>query len=206
MSRNAVIIDIETTGEDPKEDRICSLALIALVEGQIPPDGQLYLIYDPGRDNGTGAADRNRFGDWLLRHQKPFAHYAESLRGMLLRAPLMIGHSLAIKMNFVNRELERAGQETICPRGFCTREAAARRWPSESPALEACLARLGCKREGRKHGASEDCALTAALYLFFQGNMEPDIRYPAKPQNLRPAPPEPDSPPPRLDSDLRSSS
>ncbi len=197
MSRNAVVIDIETTGDDPAEDRICSLAVIALVEGRVHPEGQLYLLLDPGRDSSPEALARHGLGDWLLRHQKGFAHYAERLRGLLAQAPLVIGHELARKMSFLNAEFERAGLQRIRPQGFCTRDAAARRWPQESPSLEACLNRLGIRREKRQHGASEDCAMTAALFLFFQGNMKPDIRYPAKPQNLVVPPPAPETLPPR---------
>ncbi len=193
MSRNAVVIDIETTGDDPAEDRICSLGLIALVDGQVHHEGQLYLLFDPGRDSSAEAQARHGLDPWLLSHQRPFSHYAARLRALLERAPLVVGHEIARKMNFLNREFERAGLAPIRPHGFCTRDAAARRWPRESPSLQACLSRLGIQRPARKHGVSEDCALTAALYLFFQGNMKPDIRYPAKPQNLRQPPPKPES-------------
>ncbi len=197
MSRNAVVIEIETTGDKPNEDRVCALALIALVDGQVHPNGQLYLLFDPGCESSAEASEQHGLDDWLLRHQKPFADYAERLRTILLQAPLVIGHDISRRMSFVNREFERAGLEPIRPRGFCTREAATRRWPKESPALDACLSRLGIKREQRQHGASEDCAMTAALFLFFQGNMKPDIRYSARPHNLQVPPPAPAPIPPR---------
>jgi len=197
MSRNAVVFDIETTGDDPDEDRVCSLGLIALVDGRVHEEGQLYLLFDPGRQSSPEALTRHGLQDWLLRHQRPFSDYAARLRQMLLTAPLVIAHQLSVKMRLLNAEFERAGLSPVVPRGFCTREAAKRRWPNESPELNACLGRLGFTREARKYGASEDCALTAALYLFFQGNMKPDIRYPANPQNLRPAPAPPDPVPPR---------
>jgi len=197
MSRNTIVIDIETTGPDPAANRVCSLALIAVVEGRVHPDGQLYLIFDPGERSDEESLARHGLDDWLLRHQRSFADYAAEVRQMLVQAPLVVGHQLAVKLRFINNELERAGLEPVTPRGFCTREAAKRRWPSQSPGLDDCLKRLGFNREGRKHGASEDCALTAALYLFFQGNMKPDIRYPVRPQNRREPPPAPDPVPPR---------
>ena len=133
----------------------------------------------------------------MLRHQRPFSDYAASLRALLEQAPLVVGHDVARKMHFINREFERAGLEKVRPQGFCTRDAATRRWPPESPTLDACLTRLGIKREARRHGASEDCAMTCALFLYFHGNAKPDIRYAAKPHNLRPAPSAPDPVPPR---------
>lgn len=197
MSRNGIVIDMETTGPDPAADRICSLALIALADGRVHPEGQLYLIFDPGVESGAEALAWHGLDDWLLRHQRPFADYAADLRQMLAQAPLVIAHQLSVKLRFLNAELERAGLEAVAPRGFCTREAAKRRWPGESPELNDCLARLGFHRGARKHGAAEDCALTSALYLFFQGNMKPDIRYPANPHNRREPPPAPEPLPPR---------
>ncbi|MEO1191259.1 MAG: exonuclease domain-containing protein [Pseudomonadota bacterium] len=197
MSRNGIVIDLETTGSDPREDRICSLALIALVDGRVQPGGQLYLYFDPQQPSEPEALQRHGLDDWQLRHQPRFSAYAAQLRRMLLTAPLVIGHHLPRKMRFMNQEFERAALSPIAPRGFCTREAAKRRWPNASPELDACLTRLGFNREGRKHGASEDCALIAALYLFFQGEMKPDIRYPSKAHNLVAVPPAPRPLPPR---------
>ncbi|GAB5469834.1 MAG: hypothetical protein Kilf2KO_28640 [Rhodospirillales bacterium] len=197
MSQDGIVIDIETTGGDPRQNRICSLALIAVVEGRVQPGGQLYLFFDPGHVSEPAAQQRHGLDDWVLRHQPDFADYAPRLHQMVTRAPLVIGHRLEAKLRFLNAEFERAGLEPVAPRAFCTREAAKRRWPHESPELDDCLTRLGFKRDGRKHGCSEDCALTAALYLFFQGDMRPDIRYPAKAQNLRTIPPPPDPLPPR---------
>ncbi len=197
MSRDAVVIDIETTGEDKSSDRICSLSLISIVNGEVHPNGQLYLLFDPGQESSPEASARHEMSDWVLRHQSPFSDYAERLQGLLEKAPLVVGHDIARKMHFINKELDRAGVERVRPHGFCTRDAAARRWPQESPTLEACLARLGIKRKARQHGASEDSAMTAALFLYFQGNAKPDIRYASKPHNLRPSPPAPDPVPPR---------
>ncbi len=199
MSRGAIVIDLETTGDDRGADRICSLALITIVEGEVHPDGHLYLVFDPGRDSSPEALARHGLSDWMLRHQRPFSHYAPRLRTLLEQTPLVVGHHVSLKMHHINRELERAGLEKVRPQGFCTRDAAARRWPQESPTLDACLTRLGIKREVRQHGASEDCAMTAALYLFFNGNAQPDIRYAAKPQNLQPVPNAPDPLPPRVE-------
>lgn len=197
MSRDAVVIDLETTGDDKSEDRICSLALISILDGEVHPEGHLYLVFDPGRKSSPEALARHGLSDWLLRHQRPFSDYAPRLRVLLKRAPLVVGHDVTRKMHFVNREMERAGLEKIRPQGFCTRDAAARRWPQESPTLDACLSRLGIDREARRHGASEDCAMTAAIYLYFNGNAKPDIRYAAKPHNLQTAPSAPDPVPPR---------
>jgi len=191
MSLNGVVIELDTTGTDPGRDRICSFALLALVNGRVPQEGQLFLLCDPGIAPREGDLPSPLLDDWQLRHQPPFGDYAEEIHALLSKAPVVIAHDAARKLAFLNDEFAAKGLSPVTAPTFCTRQAAADKWPNQSSGLNDCLRRLGLDRQQRRHGASEDAAYVAALYLFFKGEMHPEVRYPAEPMNRRPAPPRP---------------
>jgi DNA polymerase III subunit epsilon len=187
----AFVIDVETTGLLPY-DRIVALAAVRLIGLDAPTDGHYYLVFDPRKDNHPEAAALHGWDDWTLRFQDLFAAGAAELHRALSAATLLICHNAEFDMAMLQREFRKAGLPPLATPVSCTMMTARERWPGERATLDACLARIGQARAGRRHGAFEDAFLTMNLYRFYHGAAQP-YRVPAdpKPTNYRMPPPRP---------------
>jgi len=161
-----VAIDCETTGLDPRRDRIVSFAAIRIDEGlRVAEQPSLDLLIDPGveipaRASAVHGIDRRRlagapsFGD-------VFGAIAASLAGAIV-----VGHFIGFDLAVLHREATRAGKAWREPPSFDTASlSAALGHPAPHVDLDVLLHRLGLEARGRRHTAAGDARMAADLFV-----------------------------------------
>jgi DNA polymerase III epsilon subunit-like protein len=117
-----VVVDVETTGSDPKNDRVLR---IACLRGSIAdfatrgftPLNQFTARLNPGIPIPTGASRLRGINGYQITGNKRFAGIAAALREFIEDLPL-IGHNVSYDKAFLSEEFNRAGQN------FCHRTKA----------------------------------------------------------------------------------
>lgn len=181
------VVDIETTGRDPKEDRIIELAVAAFPEGLLCPHKVKPLVI-----HHRFRVDVDVLPDALECHGisrkdttdcPPFAMKASSLRDMFQGAqswPLIVGHNVDFDIAFLEAEFKRAGVETgdTFRNRLDTKQGSRMYLPDQDirASLDQCLEffKIGGRR-GVHHGAMEDVVLTSKLLykLILAGDIGP---------------------------------
>jgi hypothetical protein len=104
IPERVIFLDVETTGLS-EEDRVVSFGAIGLslapfITGTFHAE-ICHLIFDPGRRSHPKAEETHGFDDWTLRHQEPFAEYAEKLREFISSANLIVAHNAEFDLSFM---------------------------------------------------------------------------------------------------------
>jgi DNA polymerase-3 subunit epsilon len=178
--REAAVLDVETTGLDPQEDRVISVSVLvfdfetAAREQRI--DGQTFdALVNPSVPIPADATKVHGIKDRDVAEAEPFSAVAAQLRDFIGSRPL-IGHNVQFDKRFLNAELKRAGERMLTKnRGYCTQQRLRehmsalygiqkRYW-----SLDDLVAQLNIDgRAGKQHNAAEDVLLTAkAASLFY---------------------------------------
>lgn len=162
-----VVIDTETTGLNPKTDRIISIGLVEMENGRIGKSHEWF--FNPGNVaispealavHGITAA--------FLEDKPPIKHRLPDILG-LLHESIVGGHNVNFDISFLEEELRRnrfpqlkdfiAGvQDTmLMSRG---------KWPGKAASLDALCDRTGVSRNHRvTHGALTDALLCAETMI-----------------------------------------
>ena len=161
-----VAIDCETTGLDPRRDRVVSFAAVRIEEGlRVAQDPSVDLLIDPGTDIPSRAVaihgiDRHQLAG-APSFTDAFAQIAASLAGAVV-----VGHFVGFDLAILGREAARAGQPWHEPPSFDTAcLAAAAGLPPEHMDLVALLGRLGVEHRERRHTAAGDARMAAELFV-----------------------------------------
>lgn len=193
-ARRIIVLDTETTGVQ-RYDRIVTLGAVRLEGNEVGK--ALHLVFDPRKDSHPEAYAIHGWCDWTTRHQDLFADLAPRIFAWLSWADEIVAHNAAFDMHYVQRELRKAEVGQINQPVLCTMEMSRSKWRGESARLDDCLRRIGLARQGKRHGALEDAALTAGLYTCLSGQksrlmglLAEAKRWPP-PSNAKPAPPRP---------------
>lgn len=161
-----VAIDCETTGLDPRRDRIVSFAAIRIDEGlQVAEQPLLDLLIDPGVDISPRATAIHGIGREQLAGAPSFAdafgRIAEALSGAVV-----VGHFVGFDLAILGREAARVARRWQEPPSFDTASlAAAMGHAPEHVDLGDLLGRLGIEQRGRRHSAAGDARMAADLFV-----------------------------------------
>jgi DNA polymerase-3 subunit epsilon len=111
--------------------------------------------------------------DIFLSDKPRFPDKAEELLEFIGEAPL-VAHNASFDFGFLNHELERSGQPTVCmSRMVDTLVLARSRHPGAKHSLDALCTRYGIDRSQRvKHGALLDAQLLAQVYIELTGGRQ----------------------------------
>ncbi len=156
------VVDVETTGFNPQEDRIIEIGIIHFHRGQVTDSwGQLV---NPGRPIPPAVQTLTGIRDMDVAQSPPFADVAaETARRLKGRG--IVAYNLSFDRGFIKAELERVGLP----------------WPDDAPTFDPLIFARQFLREGSKklgkvaeklginlaeaHRAVDD-ATTAGLVLF----------------------------------------
>lgn len=161
-----VAIDCETTGLDPRRDRIVSFAAIRIDEGlHVAEQSLLDILIDPGVDIPPRATAIHGIGREQLAGAPSFAEafgrIAEALAGAVV-----IGHFVSFDLAILGREAARAARRWHEPPSFDTASlAAAMGHAPERVDLGDLLGHLGIERRGHRHSAAGDARMAADLFV-----------------------------------------
>ncbi len=183
----AVVVDVETTGLDPKADRIVSAALIRTNFGDLREDpdrldGTTWAsVVNPQRPIPREATRIHGISDRDVADKRTFKDLAEEIREIIGNLPV-IAHNASFDKGFLNAEFRRAGVKTLHRnKSFCTM----RRFQEfnhgirKGSNLDNVARVMGLKkRKGRVHDAIEDARLAmqvAGLFYLMDNRIAPAV-------------------------------
>jgi len=168
-----IIFDTETTGLDPREDRIIEIGAVELVN-RFPTGRTFHHYIDPqGRSVDPEAYAVHGIGAAELAGKPIFQAIADEFLAFIDGANL-VAHNAGFDMAFVNAELARIGAQEVVPhRVVDTLALARRRHPLGPNSLDALCRRYGIDNNHRiRHGALLDSELLSEVYLELIGGRQ----------------------------------
>lgn len=167
-----IVLDTETTGLDPRSDRIIEIGCVELFNHL--PTGQVFHTYlNPRRDIAEEAFNIHGLSAEFLSDKPLFADIAEAFSAFISDSALVI-HNAAFDMGFLNAEYDRIGFGKLPPgRATDTLLIARRKFPGGQNSLDGLCRRFNVDNSDRQlHGALKDAHLLAAVYLELTGGAQ----------------------------------
>ncbi len=168
-----IIFDTETTGLDPRDDRVIEIGGVELYNRF--PTGRTFHVYlnAQGRAIHPDALAVHGISEEHLADKPGFHEIADAFLEFVEGA-MLIAHNASFDMGFINAELGRIGIGPIAPdRVVDTLALARRRHPMGPNSLDALCRRYGIDNGRRaKHGALLDSELLAEVYIELIGGKQ----------------------------------
>jgi CBS domain-containing protein len=177
LSLDAVVIDTETTGLDPRKARAIELAGVRIMGGRLNEADSFRQLLRPADEPIPAAASRiHGIDDAAVAAAPQFAEVWPRFEGFLGRA-IVIGHTIGFDLAVLKRECDLAGLQWSRPRTLDTRLLAQIAAPDLAGyTLEKLADWLGIDVVGR-HSALGDAVMTARVFLALVPKLrEHDIR------------------------------
>ena len=168
-----VAFDTETTGLDPKIDRIIEIGCVEL-DNRFPTGRTFHVYINPdGRQVHPDALAIHGIGNDDLAGKPVFAGIADDFLNFFDGAKF-VAHNADFDMGFVNAELTRIGRPAIDPgRVVDTLVLARRKHPMGPNSLDALCKRYAIDNSHRTlHGALLDAELLAEIYIEMIGGKQ----------------------------------
>ncbi|WP_296108033.1 3'-5' exonuclease [uncultured Corynebacterium sp.] len=157
---NCIVVDIETTGLQPQDERIIEVAALRIYEGEL--QDQFTTLLNPRRSVPQEITDLTGISDGLLADKPSFAEVMPELLSFLrdtsrqnaagiprlVDTPRLVGHNVSFDFSFLQHEILRAqlsdmaeprlanpeelSTQPYTPRLVCTAEASRTLIPRES--------------------------------------------------------------------------
>lgn len=177
--QQAVVLDLETTGFSPSNDRMVSLAMLRADfprcrgGAEIPTEEFCLDLINPERDIPYSATRVHGICDDHVAGADSFAAHAAAAHAFIGALPV-VAHNVSFDLPFLNAEFARAGLPPLEGRGYCTMRRFSAIRGGKWPKLEEAARWLGLPvRAGAYHGAREDAEIALrvarALYLHDAG-------------------------------------
>jgi CBS domain-containing protein len=161
LSLDAIVIDTETTGLDPRKARVIELAGVRLSAGKLDASTSFRQLLRPGGESIPVETTRiHGIDDAKVAESPPFADVWPRFAGFLGQA-VVIGHTVGFDLAMLKRECDLAGLSWIRPRTLDTRLLAPE---LAGYTLEKLAAWLGVEVADR-HSALGDAMTTARVFL-----------------------------------------
>jgi DNA polymerase-3 subunit epsilon len=168
-----IILDTETTGLDPREDRVIEIGGVEL-DNRFPT-GRTFHVYEnaQGRPVHPDALAVHGISDAELVGKPAFPEIVDAFIAFIDGARL-VAHNAGFDMGFINAEFERLGLPPVAPERVVDSLALARRRHPMGPnSLDALCRRYGIDNSRRtKHGALLDSELLAEVYIELIGGRQ----------------------------------
>ncbi|WP_274423468.1 DNA polymerase III subunit epsilon [Chelativorans sp. YIM 93263] len=168
-----IVFDTETTGLDPREDRVIELGCVEL-ENRFPTGRSLHRFINPeGRSVHPDAQAVHGISNTDLADKPVFSGIADEFLEFIDGAKL-VAHNANFDIGFINAEFARLGLPMVDPALVVDTLAIARRKHPMGPnSLDALCRRYGIDNSRRtKHGALLDAELLAEVYIELAGGKQ----------------------------------
>lgn len=165
LGLDAVVIDSETTGLDPRKARVIELAAVRLSAGKFAEVDAFRQLIRPGDESiPAGTTEIHGIDDAAVAAAPLFEEVWPRFRDYLGQG-VVIGHTIGFDLAVWKRECEEAGLQWSRPRTLDTRLLAQIAAPKLAGyALEKLAAWLGIEAADR-HTAFGDAVITAQVFL-----------------------------------------
>ncbi len=164
MTLDAVVIDTETTGLDPKKARIVEIAGVRIVAGALESHTVFRRLVQPGEPI-PAAATRIHGIDAVRVADAPVFSDVWPEFSSFVGSSLVIGHSVGFDLAVIKRECERAQTTWTRPRTLDTRLLAEVIAPDLADHSLESLAEWLDVEVGERHTAIGDATTTARILL-----------------------------------------
>jgi DNA polymerase III epsilon subunit len=105
-----VVIDVETTGLVPGDDRVCEVGAIRLVGGK--EEGRFHSLVQPTRPMPEIARSKHGISDDMLKDAPTFDKIAQDLR-KFMSGSILVAQNAEFDVSFLNAEFLRAGMTKL---------------------------------------------------------------------------------------------
>lgn len=169
MKKNYAVVDIETTGTDPKTDRIIQFGCVLIEDGKIVT----HFSTDINPDQNIPAQIQTLTGITNQRVRKApyFEDVAQTITN-LLADTVFVAHNIHFDYPFLSNELERCGMPPLTIPGIDTVELAQVFMPTSlSFRLKDLAEELDLVHEN-PHQADSDADVTAQLLLYLESKIK----------------------------------
>jgi DNA polymerase-3 subunit epsilon/CBS domain-containing protein len=164
IALDAVVIDTETTGLDPRRARIVEVAVVRLTGGRLQQGATFRRLVCPGEPIPKSASAIHGIDDAAVADAPAFAGIWPELSAFIGDA-VVIGHTVGFDLAVLKRECEQAGIVWSPPRTLDTRLLAQVAEPRLAGySLEGLAAWLGVAITDR-HSATGDALACAQIFL-----------------------------------------
>jgi len=169
-----IVLDTETTGLDPEQDRIVEIGCVELYNHMAT--GRTFQTYlNPARPMSQEAVEITGLTDIFLNDKPAFADKANEFLAFVKDSALII-HNAPFDMGFLNQELKRAKRPPLSNQVIDTLDEARTKYMGAKNSLDELCQRLGIDNSNRtKHGALLDAELLAEVYLEWHGGRQPGL-------------------------------
>ena len=120
ISLDAVVIDTETTGLDPRKARVIEIGAVRLVAGRIEPGQTFRSLVQMGEKIPAKVTAVHGIDAAKLADAPPFAEVWPKFLDFLGGDTIVIGHTLGFDLAILQRECMRAGIAWNKPRSLDT--------------------------------------------------------------------------------------
>ena len=167
------VVDVETTGLDPSEDRVIEIGIVHMCRGEV--QDRYELLINPGRPVPAEAQKITGISEDDLKDAPPFADIAEEVNKRLSDR-VFVAYNLDFDRAFVKNELERAGV-TWTERDYIDPLIFARQLHRDqgSKRLGAVAARFNIDI-GSAHRAGDDAVAAGKVLYAFAPQLPPTLR------------------------------
>ncbi|MDC7788732.1 DUF294 nucleotidyltransferase-like domain-containing protein [Rhodoplanes sp. TEM] len=165
MVLEAVAIDTETTGLDPRKAWTVELAAVRISAGRVVPEPVFRRLVRPPEPIPRAAAAIHGIDDGMVAAAPAFAEAWPDYAAFMRTGAVVIGHAVGFDLAVLRRECERAGLPWTRPRTLDTLLLAEVAQPDLAEySLDSLASWLGITIEGR-HSGLGDARACAQLFL-----------------------------------------
>jgi len=170
MNRNTTyaVVDIETTGTDPKVDRIIQIGCVLIRNGRLI--NRFATDINPGRKIPKQIQNLTHISNGRVQ-KAPYFEDVAFIIADLLADTVFVAHNIFFDYQFLNAELKRCGVTPLKISGIDTVELAQIFLPEESSFRLSDLAESFGLQHDNPHQADSDAEVTAALLLYIEAVM-----------------------------------
>jgi DNA polymerase-3 subunit epsilon len=155
-------LDFETTGLDPKRDRIVEIGALRFgVQGEFE---SLSVLVNPGMPISPAASKVNGISDEMLVSCRPVDELIPELCSFL-GSSILIAHNAPFDLSFLKEAMKRAGMKRKIFRVVDTRILASQAFPGKRSYSLQNLIRDFSINPGRAHRALDDARACEELFL-----------------------------------------
>lgn len=168
------VFDTETTGLDPKTERIFEIGIIEL-EGRLPTGRTFHHLLNPEQPLSEASTRITGFRDEDLIGKPTFATILPDLITFIGDGTL-IAHNAPFDMSFLHAEFDRTNTPKLKNNVIDTLALAKKKFPGSRHTLDALCNRFGVDSSGRTfHGALLDSELLVEVYTELTGGLQGNI-------------------------------
>jgi DNA polymerase III subunit epsilon len=167
-----IVLDTETTGLEPEQGhRIIEIGCVEMVDRRLTGNN-FHQYLQPDREIDAGAVEVHGITNEFLADKPHFADVVADFLDYVRGAELII-HNAPFDIGFLNKELERMGDDVRMP-DICavtdTLVMAKKMHPGQRNSLDALCKRYDIDNSHRElHGALLDAEILADVYLMMTG-------------------------------------